>query len=161
LLLAVLPQHLRFSASEDLFVQAITLGMWSLALLASYQRTRRVEDAVLAALAASLATQTRPEMIFFPAVMAAFLLCTQPRLVFAWPTLAAGALVAVLLVPHALDVMGSMREAGSPAPHVLSVRRYLDSLLLLDPRVTPIIYPLLLVVGGGWAAIRRPGWLLW
>ena len=49
LLLAVLPQHLRFSAAEDLFVQAITFGLWSLALFASYQRTRRQEDALLGA----------------------------------------------------------------------------------------------------------------
>ncbi len=164
LLLAVLPQHLRFSAAEDLFVQAITFGMWSLALFASYQRTRRLEDALLGVLAASLATQSRPEMIFFPAVVVAFLLCVEPRawrVLFAWPTLVAGAVLAVLLVPHALDVMRSMREARSPAPHVPSVRNYFKTLLLFDPRITPIIYPLMLVVGAAWAAIRRPGWLLW
>ena len=164
LLLAVLPQHLRFSAGEDLFVQAITFGMWSLALFASYQRTRRIEGALLAALAASLATQSRPEMIFFPAVAAGFLLCLDPRawrILFAWRTLAAGAVLALLLVPHAFDVVLAMREGRSPAPHVPAVQRYLATLVLFDPRITPVAYPLALAVGAAWAAIRRPAWLLW
>jgi hypothetical protein len=163
-LLAVLPQHLRFSASEDLFVQAITFGMWSLALFASYLRTGRREDVLLGALAASLAAQTRPEMIFFPAVVVAFLLCVRPhgsRLLFAWPTVLAGAVLAILLAPHAFDVMRSMQEGRSPLPQALSLRRYLESLVLLDRGITPIIYPLMVVVGAAWAAVRRPGWLLW
>jgi hypothetical protein len=163
-LLAVLPQHLRFSAAEDLLVQAITFGMWSLALFASYRRTGRREDVLLGALAASLATQTRPEMIFFPAVVLAFLLCVQPRgwqLLFARPTILAGATLAALLVPHAFDVMRSMRAARSPALHVPFLHRYFESLVLLDPGITPIVYPVMLMAGAVWAAKRRPGWLLW
>jgi hypothetical protein len=164
LLLAVLPQHLRFSAAEDLFVQAITFGLWSLALFASYHRTRRLEDALLGALTASLATQARPEMIFFPAVVVTFLFFVQPRawrVLFAWPTLVAGAVFAVLLVPHALDVLGTMREARAPSPVAPSLRRWVDTLVLFDPRITPLMYPLLLLVGAAWAAIRRPGWVVW
>jgi hypothetical protein len=164
LLLAVLPQHLRLSAAEDLFVQAITFGLWSLALFASYRRTRRWEDALLGAVAAVLATQTRPDMIFFPLVVLAFLLCTEPRgwrLLFAWPTLAAAAVFAVLLVPHALDVMTAMREARAPSPQVRSMQRYFDTLVLFDSRITPVVYPLMIVVGAAWSAVHRPGWLLW
>jgi hypothetical protein len=164
LLLAVLPQHLRFSAAEDLFVQAITFGLWSLALFASYQRTRRQEDALLGALAASLATQSRPEMIFFPLVVGAFLLCSEPRswrTLFARPVLVAAVVFAVLLVPHALDVMGAMREARAPSPGFPPVQRYFESLVVLDPRTTPIIYPLMIVAGAAWSAMHRPGWLLW
>jgi hypothetical protein len=164
LLLGVLPQHLRFSAAEDLFVQAITFGMWSLALFACYQRTRRFEDAVLGALAAALATQTRPEMILFPAVVAGFLVFVQPRAwraLFAWPTVVAGAVFAILLVPHALDVLQVVREARSPAARMPDVARWSGALVLFDPRITPIVYPLLIAVGGAWAAVRRPGWLLW
>ena len=163
-LLAVLPEHLRFSAAEDLFVQAVAFGMWSLALFALYQRTRRLEDALLGALAVSLATQARPEMVFFPAVVVLFLLCIEPRAwrqLFAWRTLLAGALLAVLLVPHALDVLRSIHEARSPAPRVPSLRRYLQTLVLLQPQVTPILYPLMTIAGAAWAALRRPGWLLW
>jgi hypothetical protein len=164
LLLAVLPHHLRFSAAEDLFVQGITFGMWSFALFGSYLRTRRLEDALLGALAASLATQSRPEMIFFPAVVVAFFLCVDRhgwRVLLGWPTFAAGAALAILLVPHAFDVVRSMREARSPTPHLPPVEQYFQSLLLFDPRVTPVVYPVMLAVGAAWSAIRRPGWLLW
>lgn len=163
-LLAVLPQHLRFSAAEDVFVQAITFGMWSLALFASYLRTRRRADVLLAALAAALATQTRPEMILFPAVVIAFLLCVRPsewRLMFSWPAVVASAAFAILLVPHAFDVMRSMHEGRSPAPQLPALGNYLASLVLLDSRITPIVYLPLIVTGAAWAATRRPGWLLW
>ncbi len=164
LLLGVLPQHLRFSAAEDLFVQAITLGMWSLALFACYQRTRRLEDAILGALAAALATETRPEMIVFPAVVVGFLVCVQPRAwraLYSWRTVVAGTMFAIVLVPHALDVMQVMREARSPAARMPDVGRWFDALVLFDSRTTPIVYPLLIAVGAVWAAMHRPGWLLW
>jgi hypothetical protein len=160
LLLAVMPQHLRFSAAEDMFVQAITFGLWSLALFASYLRTRHFEDALLGALAASLAIQTRPEMIFFPAVVVGFLVCVERRgwrMLFTWPALVSGAMLAILLVPHVL----AMREARAPAPRISDLRLYFDGLVLLDPRVTPVIYPVMLLAGAAWAAVRRPGWFLW
>jgi hypothetical protein len=164
LLLAVLPQHLRFSAAEDLFVQGITFGLWSLALLASYRRTRRYEDVLLGVLAMALATQTRPDMIFFPVVVAAFLVCTEPRgwrTLFTRPMLVAVVVFAVLLVPHVRDVLTAMREARSPAPHLSSMHRYLDTLVVFDSRITPVVYPLMIVAGAGWWAMRRPGWFLW
>src|SRR5439155_1666726 len=52
-------------------------------------------------------------------------------------------------------------EARAPAPHVPSMRRYFETLVLFDPRITPVIYPVMLAVGAAWAAIRRPGWLVW
>ena len=57
-LLCVLPQHLRFSAAEDLFVQAVTFGMWALGLFALYVRTPRLENALVAALALWLGLAT-------------------------------------------------------------------------------------------------------
>jgi hypothetical protein len=164
LLLAVLPQHLRFSAAEDLFVQAITFGLWSLALFASYRRTHRQLDAALGALAATLATQARPDMIFFPLVVLGFLLCVEPRdwrLLFARRTLVAAGLFAVLMVPHGLDVLGAMRESRSPSPHLPTLQRYLETLLLLDPHITPAVYWVLIAAGGAWWAVHRPGWLVW
>ena len=164
LLLAVLPQHLRFSAAEDLFVQAIAFGLWSLALFASYLRTRRLTDALLGALAATLATQARPDMIFFPLVVIAFFVCVAPggwRLLFARRTLVAGALFALLLVPHVLDVMSAVGESRSPSPRLPSMQRYLETLLLFDPSATPVLYQVMIAAGAAWWAIHRRGWLLW
>lgn len=163
-LLAVSPQHLRFSAAEDLFVQAITFGLWSLALFASHQRTRRQVDALLGALAASLAMQSRPEMIFFPLVVVGFLFGTEPRAwrtMFSRPMLVAAVVFAVSIVPHALDVLTSMRSGRSPSPGIPSLSRYLDTLVAFDPRITPLVHRGAIVVGAVWAAFRRPGWLLW
>ena len=58
------------SAGEDLFVQAVTLGVWSMGILVIYARTRRLAHALLGALALSVAMQTRPEMLVFPIAMA-------------------------------------------------------------------------------------------
>ncbi|MEO7433885.1 MAG: hypothetical protein ABI080_00190 [Candidatus Binatia bacterium] len=164
LLLAVLPQHLRFSGAEDLFVQAITFGLWSLALFASHQRTHRWTDALLGVLAATLATQARPDMIFFPLVVAAFLLCNEPRAwrrLFTWPMLVAGALFVGLLLPHVLEVLSVMGDGRSPSPHVPSLQRYVETLILFDSQITPVVYWVLIVAGAAWWAIHRPGWLLW
>jgi hypothetical protein len=164
LLLAVSPQHLRFSAAEDLFVQAITFGLWSLALFASHQRTRRQVDALLGALAASLAMQSRPEMIFFPLVVVGFLFGTERRAwrtVLSRPMLVAAVVFAVSIVPHALDVLASMRSGRSPSPGIPSLSRYLDTLVAFDPRITPLAHRVAIVVGAVWAVFRRPGWVLW
>lgn len=164
LLLAVSPQHLRFSAAEDLFVQAITFGLWALALFASHLRTRRQMDALLGALAASLAMQSRPEMIFFPLVVVGFVFAAAPRAwrtLFSRPMLVAGAVFAVSIVPHALDVLTSMRSGRSPSPGIPSLSRYLDTLVAFDPELTPVVHRVAIVVGAAWAAVRRPGWLLW
>ena len=164
LLLAVSPQHLRFSAAEDLFVQAITFGFWSLALVASHLRSQRQVDALLGALAASLAMQCRPEMIFFPLVVVAFVVCSAPRgwrVVFSRPMLVAAGVFAVLLVPHALDVLTSMREGRSPSPSLPSLSRYVETLVVFDPRITPTVYRVVIAVGAAWTAWQRPGWVLW
>jgi hypothetical protein len=164
LLLAVSPQHLRFSAAEDLFVQAITFGLWALALFASHQRTRRQVDALLGALAASLAMQSRPEMIFFPLVVVGFLFGTERRAwrtVLSRPMLVAALVFAVSIVPHVLDVLASMRSGRSPSPGIPSFSRYVDTLVVLDPQITPTVHRVVIAVGAAWAAVRRPGWLLW
>jgi hypothetical protein len=75
--------------------------------------------------------------------------------------LVAAAVFAVLLVPHVLDVLSVMREARAPSSRVPSVKRYFETLLLLDPRTTPVVYPVLIAIGAAWWARHRPGWLLW
>lgn len=162
-LLAILPQHLRFSAAEDLFVHAVTFALWTLALFMLYVRRRRLEDALLAALALSLAVQTRPEMTFFPACVVALLLLTEPRawrLLFAWRTLLALGALAVLLTPRALELSQAL-QAGSPDATLPGLLQYLDRVVLFQAPVTPPVYWLLLAVGALWTAWRRPGLLLW
>ncbi|MDX2166791.1 MAG: hypothetical protein SF182_06995 [Deltaproteobacteria bacterium] len=163
-LLAVLPLHLRFSAAEDLFVTALSFALWAAALFALSLRTHRALDVFCAALALSLAMQTRPELLFFPAVLVALAVLAVPggwRWLFAWPTLAALALLAGLLAPRLLELHGVLTSAPSPAAALPSLSHVLATLVLLDPRVTPPLYWLLLLGGLAWGAWRTPGLVAW
>jgi hypothetical protein len=163
-LLAVLPQHLRFSAAEDLFVQAITFGFWSLALFALYLRTRRLGDGLLAALATSLAMQSRPEMLFFPGVLLAFTLLVQPRpwrILLARPTLVAFAVLAVLLVPRLFELRQALQENPGRSAGLPDLRQYLHSLVVLQSHLTPPLYWLFGLLGLAFDGRRRPGYYLW
>jgi hypothetical protein len=163
-LLCVLPQHLRFSAAEDLFVQAVTFGMWALGLFALYLRTRRLDDALLAGLALSLAMQTRPEMLFFPAVVGALSLLAAPgtwRVLAAWRTLLALATVGALLIPRFFELQRAFREAPSPPLVLPGFDSYFASLVILQPHVTPMLYWVLLAIGLAWGARRQPGVTVW
>ena len=162
--LCVLPLHLRFSAAEDLFVQAVTFGMWALGLFVLYVRTRRLEDALCAALALSLAMQTRPEMLFFPAVLVAWVVLTEPRswrVLLAWRTLLALVVLGLLLIPRFVELRRALHESPSPVAALPEMDRYLRNLVLFHEQVTPPIYWILLAVGLAWAAWRTPGLLLW
>ena len=163
-LLCVLPLHLRFSAAEDLFVMAVTFGFWALALFALYLRTRRMEDALCGALALSLCMQTRPEMLFFPAVLVFLVLLAERdswRVLFAWPTLLALAVLGALLVPRLVELHTVLMESPSPGAALPEVSRYFASLVLLQAQVTPPLYWVLLLAGLAWGAWRTPGLLLW
>lgn len=163
-LLAVLPQHLRFSAAEDLFVQAVTFGLWALALFALYMRTRRLGDAVLAALVLSVAMQTRPEMLFFPAAVAGMLLLAAPRpwrLLGAPATLIAAALVVALLVPRLLALYTVLTEVPPPNASVPELHRFVGNVVLFQAQVTPAPYWILLAVGLAWGLWATPGLILW
>lgn len=163
-LLCVLPLHLRFSAAEDLFVQAVTFGIWALALFALYLRTRRLADGTAAALALSLTMQTRPEMLLFPAVLAALALLAEPRswrVLFAWRTLLALLLLAVLMLPRLFELQAILGDPQSPAPVVPDLDRYLRRLVVLDRNVTPAVYWVLFGLGLLWGARQRPGFHIW
>jgi hypothetical protein len=164
LLLCVLPLHLRFSAAEDLFVHAVTFGLWALALFALYLRTQRLEDALLCALALSLGMQTRPEMLFFPAALVALLLCVEPRswrLLFAWRTLLMAGVLAALLIPRLLAFADALQAAPAVHSPFPDRHRYLSSLMLFQSSVTPAAYWLVLVAGLAWSAAYHRGLLLW
>lgn len=163
-LLAVLPQHLRFSAAEDLFVIALTLALWTLALFALYLRTRRAADALLVALALSLAMQARPEMVFLPAVLLGLLALVRPRdwpALVAAPALVALAVAAVLLVPRLWQLLAVLDAGAGPPLAPPDPAAYLRALVLLDAAVTPAVFWLLLALGAVWSAVRAPGLLAW
>jgi hypothetical protein len=163
-LLCVLPHHLRFAASEILFVQAVTFGIWALGLFALFVRTRRLEDALCGTLALSLAMQTRPEMLLFPAVLAALLLLVEPRawrILFDWRTIVALVLLSVLLVPRFFELRQVVASASSPPPNLPDLRRYMNGLVVLQGQVMPPIYRPLLVVGALWSLWRKPGLVVW
>lgn len=163
-LLCVLPHHLRFSASEVLFVQAVTFALWSLALFALYVRTRRLEDAFCGTLALSLAMQTRPEMLFFPVALVALLLLTEPRswrLLFDWRTLLALLALGLLLVPRFFELRQVLAAGGSRPPDAPDLQRYLNGLVLFREDAMPWVYRPLLVAGALWGLWRIPGLVVW
>lgn len=161
-LLCVLPLHLRFSAGEDVFVQGVTFSLWALGLFALYLRTNRLDDALLAGLAVSLAIQVRPEMLFLPAVLVLLVVLAQPRSwrrLFAWRTLLACAVVVALQLPR---LAGAFTAVHPTLLLILPTwRHYLDWLVIFQPQVTPRVYWLLLLAGLGWGIARKPGVQLW
>ncbi len=164
LLLCVLPEHLRFSAAEDLFVQALTFGLWALALFVLYLRERRLDDVLLCALALSLAMQARPEMLFFPAALVALVLLAEPRswrVLFAWRTLLALLVLAVLLIPRAVELQKTLHDVQSASPVLPAAARYLGELVFFQAQVTPPVYWVLCLLGLAWGVRHKLGYHLW
>ena len=163
-LLLALPQHLRFSAAEDLFVQAVTFGFWCLALTTLYLRTRRTPEALLAALAMGIAVQTRPEMIFLPLVVVGLILAIESnplRLLRERPLRAAVLLAGCFLLPRLIELAGAAGDSGAPQPRPLTVATYLSALTILNPTTMPRLYPFTVLLGAltdGW---RRPRYAVW
>lgn len=165
LLLCLLPHHLRFSASEVLFIPAVTLSLWSLALAMLYLRRGALGDALLCAIAVSLAMQSRPEMMPFPALVAAFAFLLEPRraraLAFDWRSLGALALLAALVAPRIVQLAGVIGGGNAPPPHFSGWIHYLECLTLLDAQVTPRAILILIAAGAYVTGRLRPGLVAW
>ena len=164
LLLAVLPQHLRFSASEVLFVPALTMSLCALTLAVLYLRTRRLEDASCAAVTFVVAMQTRPEMHFLPILLLALVVFTQPRVlraIFDWRTLVAFALFLFLFVPRFIELAQILQSDKVPTHNLPSADRMWHSMVLFQADITPPLYWIALTLGGLWLLVRKPGVLLW
>lgn len=162
--LCVLPQHLRFSASEVLFIPAITFAIWSLTLGMLYVRTGFLVDALLCVIALSLAMQSRPELMLFPVVLVALIGLVEPRgwrVFIAWRTLAAFAVLGGLLSSRLLQLGQVLGDGSPPASQLPLWQHYRQSLVLFDDGVTPSLYLVFLAAGAVWALWRRPGLLLW
>lgn len=165
LLLCLLPQHLRYSASEELFIPAVTFALWTLGLAVLWTRTGALLDVLLCALALSLAMQCRPEMMLFPVVPLLLVIATQPRrawrLLADWRSLAAVVGLALLLFPRAVQFAQVLGDGAAPPPRFLGWRFYLDSLTLFDPDITPPALLVAIAAGAAWTLWQRPGVVVW
>lgn len=161
-LLAVFPVHLRFSAAEDLYVVAVTFGLWSLCLSVLYARTGRLADSLLAALALSLAMQSRPDMLLFPLAVLAVLALAGPRpcsqLITQRTGIAVG-LLAASLVPHLLGMLSVLSVRIVNPPRLPGALTYVSSLTLFEGEFAPPVYWALLAVGAVRMGWHKPGLL--
>ncbi len=163
-LLSVLPQHVRYSAAEDMFIQAVTFALWALALWALYMRRRDLEVGIVAAVALSIAVQTRPEMLLFPAAVLAMIVLVQPRpwqVLADWRTIISALLAGALLIPRAIDMGQVMGTGSTPSLALPEWRQYVDNLILFNRDVTPPVVWIFLAAGVLWTAWRKPGVLVW
>jgi len=163
-LLCMFPQHIRFSASEVLFVPAITFGFWAIALAMLYVDSRKLAHASCAALAFSIAIQTRPEMTFLPLAALALIALTRPRsLPVLWSrnSLLAGCLLGLLLVPRFVELWQVLHSQQIPQHVPPTLHRLQHSAVFLDAAITPPVYWLMTAVGAGWTLLRYPGLVVW
>ena len=163
-LLCILPQHLRYSASEVLFVPAVTFGLWAIAIAVLYVDSRKLAHGLCAAVAVSVAMQTRPEMTFLPLALLALIALTRPRaLAVLWSrnSLLAAALLALLLLPRLVELWQVANGQQIPRHVAPTLHRLQHSAVFLDPEITPPAYWLLAAAGAAWTLLRCPGLLLW
>lgn len=150
--LALLPLHLRFSASEELYIPAVFFGTVAFAFVADYARHGELPSALGGAVALSLAAQSRPESLLMPLYGLALCLAAAPSgarvaRLRAGAGLVAFALVGLLCAPRLLGLFepgGGLGDARALLP--------LDSARLLgqapfDVALTPPAMMALAVLG--------------
>lgn len=143
----MLPQHLRFSASEVMFVPALFFMTTGLAALARHLRTREVGVATLGVLALLLATQTRPETML-ALVLLPILAPDGPDARAGWRS--PGVWTAVLVVGGMLAIARLLSPVDLDfARQALPWQRYLRW-VWFDPAVTS---PWLLIPWGAGVAV--------
>ena len=164
LLVALLPLHVRFSASEELWIAGVLLSLWSLALWLDWLKRAERLSLLGATLATALAMQARPELLLLPAAHALLTLCVLPPA--RWlPLLRDRRLYAGLLGVAALcwHVPFDLQFRAGDLPHV--VLPTLAGLRLqhhvLDSRVTSLASLGLLALGLAWGLRHAPRAYLW
>jgi hypothetical protein len=160
LLVALLPVHLRFSASEDLWIPGILFSVWSLAAWAAWLRRADGLTLAVAVIALALAMQSRPELLALPAAHALLVFVLRPprewlRTFFGPATLVALAGLALLLARRGIDFVNM--HGAIPSLHLAG----LDSIALADPTFTPGALLILCALGGLVGLLRRPRETLW
>lgn len=156
-LLALWPAHVRLSASEELGVVGVAILIVAMLATVRALETRRLSDGFLAALAFGLSLQGNLGVLPVAAVwpLAIFGLPRRRRLAAlrdprVW---APFVVVAVLLVPHALDLAARPNLQGPSFYATLDplrvVRRFVGNSILFDPETTPPAFAVLAVAGLG------------
>lgn len=157
-LLAILPLHLRFSASEDLSIPGVAFAVWGVAASLAYIDRRRWSDLLAASCALVLCFETRPEMLLVPLVPLTYLVLTRPvatwKGLFGWPALIAVVVTGVLWGQRFLF----LRQVNLESEHGASLPVGLAQLKLIaffDGDLVP--RPLLLLVVTGLLALVWKG----
>ncbi|MCK6557212.1 glycosyltransferase family 39 protein [Candidatus Binatia bacterium] len=161
---ALLPIHLRYSASEELWIPGTLFSLWSLAAFADWLSSQRDSSLAIASLALMLAIHSRPELLVLPAAVGLLLLLlAHPR--EWWRRIAGGAfaawalLVGVVFVQRAAGALGSSYQFRGWLPLGSFWRSWIGS----DPAITPVVLLFMLAAGmlyGAWHARRQYLWLL-
>jgi hypothetical protein len=162
----LLPLHLRFSASEELWIPGILLAFGSLAAWGYWLREGDRWALAVATFALALAMQSRAELAVLPLAHAGLVVALEPRK--RWlstylrrDTLVALAGLCILLAPW---VVASYRTAWMhPTPSLRDLPDLSVCVALLRGEATPRALLVLLAFGAAWG-LRGPartyGWLL-
>lgn len=161
---ALLPIHLRYSASEELWIPGTLFAIWSLAAFADWLASRRESSLAIASLALILAIHSRPEILVLPAALGLlFVILGQPRdwsqristsALIPWAMV-----VGVVFVQRAAGALGSSYQFRGWLPLGSFWRSWIGS----DPAITPVVLLIMLAAGllyGAWRARRQYLWLL-
>jgi hypothetical protein len=159
----LLPVHLRFSASEELWIPGILFACWSLAAWACWVKSRSTAALVAATLSLALAMQARPELLLLPVAHLALFFAWTPR--SEWRSLLQRGVVvaviglAILLAPH-LTHMANARNvaAGTTVPAWSALQ---ERTILLDRSVTPSALKWMAVLGAWWGLRQNPRTMWW
>jgi len=171
--LALLPVHIKLSATESPFILAIFLTVVGLWALSELRERRSYSLALVAGLAAGLAPQTRPLMIAVPAFLFLFALLSRPDALgwlkerSAWLFIGTAVSVLYLHVAWMLELHGEGgRLTGYGQFLELGAERTVNAMsshgLLFKPAFTPVHFLALGAIGcaAAWKSHRRPALLL-
>ena len=156
LLLALLPGHIHFAASEEFAVAGVTLALLSWAAWLDWLRAPTRLALLIAAAAGVLAAQCRPEFVLLPLLHLTLLPALAPlRRRSLWLAVALAALASWHL-PYDLRVRG-----GFPGFSDIAVHQLLPRLTWLDPQLA--VWPMLawLLLGLAFALRHAPRQALW
>ena len=129
-ILALLPSHLRLSASESRFVLAALMSLWAAAMTVLYARSGRLAPGFGAAIAWAFAGQVRPEMYLLAMGIPFLALAPVNRQahLLRTPTLLAGLLLAALVAEPVLQAFQRVTSGEGPTEAISFFKKTLDEI---------------------------------